>query len=234
MVSANPSFSKIQTLPKIPSLALGIFAFLCIVLSLIKGPAYEKDSRGFLAPPAGIEHFSFGYAEPMADLIWIRSLQDFGYCEKQIAENVCINNSWLYKMLEAITNLSPHFRMPYAAGALALTVITSDVEGATKIFEKGVKAFPQDWPIQYRAAYHYLYEVKDKKRAAELLIMAGKNGAPPWVFTLAGRLYSDSGETELAEQLLAEMKATEQDPMLIQRLEDKIKSIKAASLKKTQ
>ena len=131
-------------------------------------------------------------------------------------------------MLDATTNLSPHFRIPYAAGGLALTVIISDIEGATKIFDKGVKPFPHDWPILYRAAYHYLYEVHDKKRAADLLTQAGKNGAPPWVFTLAGRLYSDAGDTELAESLLQEMKDTHQDPTLIQRLQDKIDSMKSS------
>ncbi|KYG63039.1 hypothetical protein AZI87_16340 [Bdellovibrio bacteriovorus] len=165
----------------------------------------------------------------MADLFWIRAVQDFDYCDQQIAQNVCRNNSWLYSMLDTITNLAPKFRIPYAAGALALTVIITDVDGATKIFEKGVKEFPNDWRISYRAAYHYLYEVKDNKRAAELLIQAGKNGAPPWVFTLAGRLYSDSGNMELAEALLQEMKDTQQDPTLIKRLQDKIDSMKASS-----
>ncbi|MFM6926923.1 MAG: hypothetical protein ACKOX6_00575, partial [Bdellovibrio sp.] len=138
----------------------------------------------------------------------------------------------LYKMLDSITNLSPHFRMPYATGGLALSVIISDIEGATKIFDKGAQAFSHDWPILYRAAYHYLYEVNDKKRAAELLIQAGKNGAPQWVFTLAGRLYSDSGNLDLAKALLQEMKNSKQDPTLIERLEKKIESMKSESSKK--
>ncbi|MNL60281.1 hypothetical protein D3C87_1840790 [compost metagenome] len=96
------------------------------------------------------------------------------------------------------------------------------MEGATKIFEKGIKAFPNDWPMLYRAAYHYLYEVGNKTRAAELLILAGKNGAPQWVYSLAGRLYSDSGKRELAEKLLEQMIIEGQDPAIIQRLKDKL------------
>ncbi|QDK39669.1 hypothetical protein DOE51_05875 [Bdellovibrio sp. NC01] len=162
----------------------------------------------------------------IADVFWIRTIQDFDYCDQPEAGNVCKNDSWLFRMLDATTSLSPHFRIPYAAGGLALTVLISDIDGATKIFDKGVKAFPHDWPILYRAAYHYLYEVKDKKRAAELLIQAGQNGAPPWVFALAGRLYSDNGELDLAQQLLQEMKDSEQDPTIIKRLEDKIEAMK--------
>ncbi|WII71410.1 hypothetical protein QJS83_13150 [Bdellovibrio sp. 22V] len=211
---------------KIPSVILGIFSFLLIVYSTSLPKTQIETRRQLIAPPPMLERFSFGFSEIVADSLWIRTLQDFDYCDQEVAKKVCRNNSWLYQMLDAITNLSPHFRIPYAAGALALTVLITDVDGATKIFDKGVKAFPKDWPILYRAAYHYLYEVKDKKRAAELLIQAGQNGAPQWVFTLAGRLYSDSGHLELAESLLQEMIATNQDPVLIKRLQDKINSIK--------
>ena len=216
---------------KIPSVMLGIFAFSLIIFANEWDRHIESVSRikNFIAPPLYVERMSFGFNEVMADSLWIRAIQDFDYCEQQIANNVCKNNSWLYHMLDAITNLSPSFRMPYATGSLALTIIISDIEGATKIFDKGVKAFPKDWPILYRAAYHYLYEVKDKKRAAELLIQAGQNGAPPWVFSLAGRLYSDSGSRDLAESLLQQMIAEGHDPEVIKRLQDKINSMKSSS-----
>lgn len=211
---------------KSPSLLLGLFAVLAIVISGNQLQTSTAGQRQLVPPPPGIEFMSFGYKEVIADLLWIRAVQDFDYCEQEVAVRVCRSNSWLYQMLDAVTNLSPNFRIPYAAGALALTIIITDVDGATKIFDKGVKAFPNDWPILYRAAYHYMYEVKDNKRAAELLIQAGKNGAPPWVFTLAGRLYSDAGNLELAESVLQDMINTEQDPVLIKRLQDKIQSMK--------
>lgn len=217
-----------------PSIILGLISVTLIWISSLVSPPHQEESQKHLPPPQVIKHLTFGYAEVMADSLWIRSLQDFDYCEMQIQKNICVNNSWLFQMLDAVTNLSPHFRIAYAAGALALTVIISDIEGATKIFDKGVKNFPNDWPILYRAAYHYLYEVKDKKRAAELLIQAGQNGAPPWVFSLAGRLYSDSGNTELAESLLAQMIQTKQDPTLIKRLQDKINSMRASLSKPVQ
>ncbi|WP_413944808.1 tetratricopeptide repeat protein [Bdellovibrio sp. HCB-162] len=215
------------------SFVLGILAFCLVFITQTQHSTFQVDfKRHLIPPPPMIERISFGYSEVIADSLWIRSLQDFSYCDHEIAKNVCRNNSWLYKMMDSITNLSPNFRIAYAAGALALTVVITDVEGATKIFEKGVKAFPRDWPILYRAAYHYLYEVNDKKKAAELLVQAGQNGAPPWVFTLAGRLYSDSGHIELAESLLQEMIRNEQDPTLIKRLQDKINSMKNADSSK--
>lgn len=225
MVSTNSNFLDL-VFNKTPSILLGVFALVTVALTGGNQFGQVEHQREFIAPPPFIEHMTFGYSEVTADLLWIRAIQDFDYCD-QVEGKVCRNNSWLYQMLNAITELSPNFRVPYAAGALALTVIISDIDGATKIFDKGVKAFPKDWPIAYRAAYHYLYELNDKKRAAELLIQAGENGAPPFVFALAGRLYSDSGHLDLAEVLLAEMKQSEKDPVIIKRLEDKIASVKA-------
>ncbi|WP_413293260.1 tetratricopeptide repeat protein [Bdellovibrio sp. HCB185ZH] len=212
---------------KIPSIMLGIFAFVLIVFSQFYSSSLNSHKNAFIAPPPMLERFTFGYGEIMADSLWVRLVQDLDYCEQAIAKNTCRNNSWVYHMVDTTTNLSPKFRIAYAVGGLALTILITDIEGATKIFDKSVAAFPKDWPILYRAAYHYLYEVKDSKKAADLLIQAANNGAPPWTRTLAGRLYSDSGNIELAEKLLEEMKASGQDKELIERLEQKIRDMKS-------
>lgn len=213
----------------LPGMVLGAIAMALVATSQLRLPETFTIERQLIPPPPQLERFAFGYQEVIADTLWIRALQDFDYCDSKIAKNVCRNNSWLYLMLDAITNLSPNFRIPYAAGSLALTVVISDIEGATKIFEKGVQKFPNDWPLLYRAAYHFLYEVNDKKRAAELLIQAGKNGAPSWVFSLASRLYSDSGKVDLAKALLEQMIREKQDPVLIERVRQKILSVEQNS-----
>jgi tetratricopeptide (TPR) repeat protein len=212
----------------LPGLVLGAVAIALVATSQLRLPDTINVDRQLIPPPPHLERFAFGYQEVIADTLWIRALQDFDYCDVQLASKICRNNSWLFQMLDSITNLSPHFRVAYAAGALALTVIITDIDGATKIFDKGVKVFPNDWPILYRAAYHYLYEVNDKKRAAELLIAAGENGAPSWVFSLAGRLYSDAGKLDLAKALLEQMIREKQDPILINRVQQKIDGIEAS------
>lgn len=211
---------------KIPSLVLGIFALSLLFLSSELSITHDSP-RQLIAPLPFLDHMSVGYSHQIADVLWVRAIQDLDYCETQIAVNVCKNESWLYKMLDTITDLSPDFRVVYNAGALALTIMITDIDGATKIFDKGIKAFPNYWPLLYNAAYHYLYEVKDQKRAAELLLQAGQNGAPPFVFSLAGRLYSDEGRLDLAEAVLTQMIQENRDAALIQRLKDKIETMKS-------
>lgn len=209
-------------------LLLFIFAVALICFSRNQKLVLSKAEQGFISPPENIEYFMVGYKEIASDFFWIRAIQDFDFCDKAAAERVCENNSWLYKILDTTTSLSPYFRTVYVDGALALTIIITDIKGATSLFEKGLIYFPNDWRLAYYAAYHYLYEEKNLPRAAELLIVAGKNGAPPWVMTLAGRLYSDSGALDLAKSVLQNMIDTKQEKSLIERLEAKIKVMESA------
>lgn len=109
-------------------------------------------------------------------------------------------------------------------------MIISDIGGATKIFDKGVKQFPNDWRLLFFAGYQYAIEVKDKQKAAELLSRSAKNGAPSWVFSLAGKLYSEAGNITLAEKVLDDMKASHQNKEMIEKLEAKIASAKQNSV----
>jgi len=218
-ISKNPSF-----------ILLGFFSFLLVLYSQIyASKGLLERPRDLLSPPLGMEHFTFGHNDVTADTLWIRAIQDFDYCDQHIAKNLCVGKGWLYRMLNSITDLSPKFRMPYATGAVALSVMVSDVEGAARIFDKGVRNYPNDWPILYRAAYHNLYEVKDKKKAADLFIRAGRNGAPPWVFSLAGGLYSEANERVAADAILIEMIKTEVDPAIIKRLREKLERLQTTS-----
>lgn len=209
------------------------FATIIFILSRLSLPQFQYMPSMNLPPPP-ITHLTFGFSQQIADQFWLRAIQDFDYCEKKIAENTCRNQGWLYQMLDLITELAPDFRMPHAAGPLALTVIISDIEGASKLFDKAVQNFPTDWPILYRAAYQALLEEKNKEKAAKLLYQAAKNGAPDWVYALAGRLYSEAGEKELGERIYAEIS---QDPNLknvAERLRQRLDGKKVPTLRELQ
>lgn len=184
----------------------------------------QTTARELVALPRGIERFAFGAREVIADLGWLRSIQDFDYCEKKEAAHLCRGNGWLARMLDVVTDLSPKFRAPYASGGMALSIIISDRAGATSLFEKGLAQYPDDWIISYKAAYHFLYEENDPARAAQLMENAAKHGAPGWVYSLAGRLYTRAGKRELALRLLEELRANPAiAPEALERLADRVR-----------
>lgn len=193
-----------------------------IAASLFLKPQSIEGKRYLIAPPPHLEFFHFGYNEVIADSLWVRAIQDFDYCESQIAQNLCVGNSWLFQMLDSITNLSPHFRVVYATGTLTLSVLISDIEGASKLFDKAVRAFPTDGPILYRAAYHALYEEKNNEKAADLAVRAAQYGGPAWLYSLATRLYTEAGQKELGERLYQDLKAKGEDESLLKRMRDKL------------
>ena len=135
---------------------------------------------------------------------------------------VC-RKGWVYRMLDAVTELAPEFKVPYTVGAISLSVLIDDYEGASALFEKGFKQFPNNWEILYRGAYHYLFDRKDFKRAAELLNKAGKAGAPSWVQSLAASLYTKEGQLGLAisslESTRGPIKGSKQEKLLDERIE---------------
>lgn len=202
-----------------------------ILAGLIVGLALSRTElrtaadrpRELIAPPRDIQYFTFGHKEILADALWIRSLQDFDYCEKLVNQRDCRSGSWLYQVLEVITDLSPYFRMAYSAGSMALTVIISDLEGASKFFDKAVTRFPTDWEISYKAAYHAIYEEKDLEKGARLVEVAAQNGAPDWVHVLAGRLYTQAGQREMAELLARNLEAAGEDPKIVEAIRARIR-----------
>lgn len=202
---------------------LAVIGVIAIVFTRMEVETFrENKPHEFLSPPKDLQYFTFGYREPFADMLWLRAIQDFDYCEKQLKADLCKGNSWLSQMLDLTTDLSPRFRMAYSAGAMALTIIISDIEGASKLFNKGVLAFPNDWIILYKAAYHAIYEENNMPKAAYLVERAARNGAPDWVWSLAANLYSEGGQRMLAMKVVEELEAMKFNPAVIRRIKERL------------
>ncbi len=182
--------------------------------------------KKYLKPPQALKDFTFGYNDMAASLLWIRLLQNFDYCEdgqysgsdfveplkgapdkvtgiikRPIKPSRC-HKGWVYSMLDIISEIEPHFRLAYTPGAVFLSVTVDDREGARLMFEKGLKVYPTDWSLNYHAGYHYLWEMQDPQRAAELFEQAAKHGAPAWATALSAALYTKVGQARLAKTIL--------------------------------
>src|SRR5688572_4310999 len=90
---------------KNPSLWLGFLSLVGFFLSQ-KVWTYQPPARSAYLTPPELKHFTFGYNEAIADSLWIRAIQDFDFCNQKINEQDCVGQSWLYHMLDQITELS--------------------------------------------------------------------------------------------------------------------------------
>lgn len=217
---------KLKSLVPIELITLSTL-FFCVTLFLRK-PVEQKRSD-YLPPPVAVKYLSVGMSYQFADSLWLRAIQDFDYCEIKTNEVECKGKSWLFQTLNLATEVDPILEPSmYRAAGLALTVIISDYAGASVIFDKAIRHYPHNWNVAYSAAYHALYEEKNKRKAAQLYEQAAKNGAPTWVYSLAGRLAIDGGEEAYSRQILEGMIATNQDEKIIKRLKDKIAEVEEA------
>ncbi|AZZ36254.1 hypothetical protein CIK05_05430 [Bdellovibrio sp. qaytius] len=190
--------------------------------------SFDRFQELYIPPPKAIQHLTAGFNVQVADAFWLRAVQDFDYCSKKISQNVCEGNSWLFSVLDLSSTLDPKLEpIMYQTAGLALSILVGDVEGGAKIFDRGVQVYPDNWQIIYGAAYHALYEEKNKMKASKLYLRASEIGAPKWTQVLAARLASDEGESEFADKILEDMVAQNKDEKLIIRLKTKLLEAKA-------
>ena len=187
---------------------LSSFAILFLVVLIFKlDPNKDLKTEGkVLPPPKGIENVHFGFKEAAADLFWLDFIQHNFECSKYKDPNEehCPQR-WGYETLKSASLLAPKLKALYKFGAVQLSVLLDDHEGAADLFEQGLREYSDDWIINYRAAYLYLEEIKDTEKAAHLMLKAADAGAPFLARSLASRLYDDSGRLELSLRILEDL-----------------------------
>lgn len=225
-----------------------LFFFACTAILASRGLSKYEDHTYLNPPPQYMEWFHFGFRESMADGLWLRWIQDADYCQvyggtvqaaspsedrKYDPANPLFNprhkvcdNSWAFKMLDAVTRMAPKFKMPYLAGTITLAVLVEDYKGADVLFDRAVAQFPDDWQILYRAAYHKLFDRQDNQAAGDLLMRAAQLGAPTWVKMLAARAYSRAGQAALGLKILTDFEETLTDKTQKEAVEKRIAEIK--------
>ena len=222
-------------------LILSITVIVSLNLGLAEKPVHQKD---LYFPSLSLKYLTLGYNDTMADLYWLRLIQDIENCGKKNEKDGSSANpggrhmgrnrvpacsmGWGYHMLDLITDLTPRFHAPASMGPLTLSVVTDDIDGATLIFEKSMKNFPEDWVIFYQAGYHFQFELENEKRAADLYQIATRAPQSPlWLPLLVARLHTNMGEIEIAKHILLRYRKKVLDnPALLKRTDDKLSALK--------
>ena len=217
------------------------FAGLAITSSLFS-KIDVSEQNVYLIPPKEMIHFSFGFQEAIASVMWLRLLQDIDICNQgevkaynkgvsvdeilafEMPKSRC-DEGWVYHMLDRITDFSPRFRYAYSDGGVILSIVVDDREGARKIFDKGLEVFPENYNLNFNAAYHYLIEIRDPVRSAELMLKTYKLGGPAWLPILAARLYAKGGMKEAGITLLNGLIEENPDSAFAEAAQDRLEEM---------
>lgn len=150
---------------------------LVALASCVIGISNFHDQKSFpkfeLSPQESTVHinenflkiFSLGQTRLLSSILWSETLLR---ADLKHYENKDLNN-WMFLRLKLITTLDPYFYVAYLYGGVYLSIIKDDLLGASYIYNKGLQNFPDDFDLNFNAAFHFNYEVGDFLKAVPLL-----------------------------------------------------------------
>lgn len=200
---------------------VAVLIFLLISTSVVNLKKLETADR-FLAPPEFVAELNFGFRNVIGDSLYVRSLQDLRFCEEKIKFNQCKDFGWIYKMFSMVSLLSPDWRDFHQFAGSILSIIVSDIGGATKFHDRAVTLYPKDWVINFQAGYQALIEEKNPAKAAARYETAAKNGGPKWLYDIVAKLYDETGQRQMAIEIYRQYKAKNQDEILLNTMRKRL------------
>jgi tetratricopeptide (TPR) repeat protein len=182
----------------------------------------ESVEKYYLPPTSVLRAASLGYNEALADLVWVKTILYFGERMQTTRQY-----SHLTRYLDAVIALDPHFRKVYLwAGAVTMynfnRITNETVKQSIRYLEKGHEMFPKDWEILFALASNYLRELRAespeqaaryRRIGADYLWKAANIGkGPPYLHSLAAKVWSEQGRWEVAYTRLKKVFASTNDP----------------------
>ncbi len=172
--------------------------------------------------PEVIRALSFGFDAFLADLYWIGGVHYFGEPRNQ---GVCYGA--LSNYLEVTAALAPRFKSVYKFGGIAIPCSTGNgwvnIEAASRLLEKGLQQFPDEWFLRLLLAYNFSAFLGRYQDAANQLFEAAKvPGSPNYLTLLATRLSSVAGNFEAARVMALQVARDTDDPLLQEAMQQRV------------
>jgi hypothetical protein len=167
---------------------------------------------------------SGGFAPALADVYWIRvAAVSADELDGPAADR-------LYDLVDHVTTLDPKFAPAYHQGALLLSIAARRPDLSDKVLEKARAEFPGQWVFPFYLGFNAFYHRTDFPQAAVYMAeAAGLPGAPPYLNSLARRFADETTNREVARELLDRMLRATQDPVIHQRLLERMREMGFAS-----
>jgi hypothetical protein len=183
-------------------------------------------NEGFYSYSADtLRAMTFGYGRAASVMLWLRFLQQTP--PRKVEKNQV---SWIYRDLDALTEIDPEFYPAYEHGGIFLSVVTEDKRGAEQIMLKGTKVFPDRWRIRAYLGYHYQYELEDHEKAAEQYRIGAMLPGAPYILGLIASSYIKKAQgRDQSIQFLEGMVREATDPGMRKKFEDKLRKLKGGA-----
>jgi hypothetical protein len=169
----------------------------------------EEEMR-FLPSGTALRVASSGYHQPVADIMWMRTVLAFG---TNMGDQDPLWVEWLARSLGVVAALDPEWRTPYFYGGTMVRV-AGDLPRSSEVFTGGAEAFPEDpyFPFSVGMNHYFLGDVEE---AAAWIERAGAlPDAPAWYAEAAVAFRLKKRSNEQALHYLDDELAATSDPEL--------------------
>jgi tetratricopeptide (TPR) repeat protein len=171
----------------------------------------NNNEQDLYLPEANyLKFISLGHTGLVSDLVLAKALTYFGshYYERQT-----FRFKHLKKLFFTAVEMDP---MNKDAILMAGNILSDiDMPAAIEILERGRYYHPDSWKFPEMIGFQYYFKLKDAKKAAKYYELASRlPGHPPYVPSISGKLYEESGRYEEAIRVLYNFYSTTEDKRL--------------------
>ena len=166
-------------------------------------------------------HWSFGFRNVLADVVWLEAVQVAGSRRMTSAEY-----TRLYELLNVVANFDPKFEVPYLLGGLVLSESPNHPQEALRILERGKANYPTAWRFPFYIGFTRYFSLGDPRGGGEAMGEAARlPGSPAYLPGIASRMLSEARDPEAALALLDAIVRQESDPARRTVLERRLREV---------
>lgn len=163
---------------------------------------FRAQEEALLLSGTQIRRLAPGFADLMADLYWLRSVQYYGQQRIWGGQHFEL----LGPLVDVVTDLDPRLEIAYRYGAIFLCekppVGAGDCERGIALLEKGARADPSNWRLRQDEGFFIFTFLADAQRGAAVLREAARMpGAPLWLESLAAQILYKGGDRETSRRI---------------------------------
>lgn len=168
---------------------------------------------------------SAGNKRLITDLLWIQTLIE---SDLERYGNRDLNN-WLFLRFSTISVLDRRFYENYLFGGQFLSIVKDDLEGASFIYEKGLKEYPDDYRLNFQAGFLNYWELDNPEKGLKYLTKVKDHPkAPHFIHSIINKLKIETGiDLETIYKLVLHSYESTLDEQLRYKLRGDLYSIKA-------
>jgi tetratricopeptide (TPR) repeat protein len=193
------------------SYAVPFVGAACLAVAIVAGFGHRLEQPPhphgvtaefvYLPQAKFLRPISLGYDAVLGDVLRFRTISYFG--DHFRSDHIY---PWLAYMCDLVTDLDPGAEYVYRFAGMILPWEANQAAAGIRLLEKGTRALPNDWLLQYWLGFAYYFFTGDYEQAVEHLKRAAElPGADPSAARLAAALYQHRYGPEMTLRFLAEM-----------------------------